>query len=1733
MVEANPPLAVAHAPVPPRHDATKIDPGRGSVAIESQAQNEAQASAVAREPVASTLLGMPAVSASSSLSAKAYSRVVGDVRLTAPSLSDRVASAQEVVKLCEKALTTEKEKNRRARLHTEIARLSEVVLSNVEAAAQNFQKAHGYDPSFEPAIAGLLRVRARQGQWEGTLPLFDQQIELTASPEDKAALLFTKAVVLEERLQRPQEARGDYEKALALVPNQVALLLAVARCARRDQDWKTLDHLLAGLAQPRGTDVALSAAHMAERARVAEHHRKQPGEAVQFYQKALSTDPMATSAIYALERLYAVQKQTRDHVSLLNTRARLLEEPTSRAAALANAGALLAETLDEPAEAAQLYEFAWSAEPTNVGFLETLEQLYRRAGDFSGVVRVLERLIQMSEAPTETADLCIRLADVLHHRLDRQAEAIQYLERARELEPARPDCVMPLIEHYAATKAWRSLAQVLTQEEAKSDDPERRADVHCKIAWICETHLNSPKDAVQHYQAALGLRPLDGNAFRELSRLLETAGRYEELVELHLRAVEVESEVPVAVVHLFKVGQVLEDLLQAPARALPVYKQILAKQAGHLGALYAMERAAHRAGDHVAVVDALIQEAEVHSAPAKKVPLLHRAATICADDLGQSQRALALYEQVLALDPKYAPTLDSLGALYEAEGRHAELLKVFILKLNYLKTPEARGDHLLRMGRLCEEHLRQDEKALSYYKKALEGAPGSAVAARAMERCLERLARFEELAAFLHERVKSLTEPASRAQLSLRLGHVYEFRLVKLQNAIASYEAALEDAPDLTVARDGLIRVLEQRADYTKTTAALEARAEVSTDAAVKLWAMLRRAEILENTSAKTDAAVSAYKAIIDLNPRQVQTLTALCRLYEQNNDDHRLTRALRLHATALSDSENQAGIMRELLRLAESKLDPAKPAEGVANESTPQLPDLSSALLARYPGDRTALRYAELLAIANKNNEQLAAVDAHYAQIKGQPLLTSAHRTRLGEFLEPRNPVQALEQHRPALLADRENIGSARGITRVAETIEEPKLLLEAAELEAVVVRSVERSASLYVRAAQVLAAAGKTDGAVESLKKALSVYPDSILAAQTLHEMLSLRSDFETLASVLTGAAQAAVTAEARAEHWIAVAKLYADELGDLPAAIAALRRLDKEGVKNLPATLELSELLVRDRQWKEAVVQLEKAVVLRPEPSVLVSVRLRLAEIYHEHLSQLTDATQELRAVLQDEPKHVSALRRLLAIQMKEKAPAAAETAGALAEVSSGRERAEALVALGKLQARAKKWSEALQPFASAVALIGIEPPEAALGMKDILEHQAGDAGAWAGYTKALSLFCQDSKPGDHQARVFAEWGKILAEKEKDLKGAVKVLTRGLAQNGSSMELRRELVKRLRAAHMYQEALPELLTLQKSEPLSGEIWSELVEVYDALGQNAESHLATGPLVLLGKGTTLQVSTWRSRVPRPALVGAGVFGPDVISQCSVQGASLDAIGLLEQLSSHLPKIYPPTLSHYGTSTRERIGARDAHPCRAVLNRLCHSMGVAEMDLYLSDAVQQITLIYTDPYGLVIPASVGDLSEAGQAFYLGGFVASVARGTSAAFALNEEDFALILGASIRVLSPEAEIPDVNQRRLGPTTKKLSKALPWLSKGRFEDAARRYATAPVEDVSEFRRQVQVSSLRAALVLCDDVEPVRLLEKNGAQLLGFEVERVPEMIADLLAFWASPTSVNIRRQVGML
>jgi len=867
-------------------------------------------------------------------------------------------------------------------------------------------------------------------------------------------------------------------------------------------------------------------------------------------------------------------------------------------------------------------------------------------------------------------------------------------------------------------------------------------------------------------------------------------------------------------------------------------------------------------------------------------------------------------------------------------------------------------------------------------------------------------------------------------------------------------------------------------------------------------------------------------------HPRHARALIALERLYDDAGDTEQLSRILKLQAAAFAELESKKGALRESVRLSEKSREKGMELPEGARSSLPQA---CEALLAVSPSDRAGLRLAELAALNRPSPEDLAAVDRRYIEVLGDGPLASSYRTRLGEFLEPRNPVQALEQHRPALEVDRENIGSARGLSRIAQEVDEPSLLLEAAEYEATVVCAKDRAAELLVRAASALAKDGDSDRAVKSLKRALTLYPSSASAASLLHELLSVRSEFEDLTATLSAAAQACTDPEIAAEHWIAVARISADERDDVPAALAALTRLEKSGTRSLPATLELAELYVRDRQWKPAVARLNQALGFKPDKTILLGVRVRLAEVYHEHLDQLTDASRELRAILSDDPEHQGALRRLLAIQMKEKAAAAVETAHKLVAVSAGREKAEALIALGQLSARAKKRGDAIQSFAGAVGIIGLEPADASEGLRKLLEEGGpdGEKEGWAGYAKALAMFCESASPGQHQARAYLELGSVLGDKQKAAPQAIKALQMGLKSNPKVLELRLDLIARMKKAGMHADALPELLVLLKAEPLRGETWVDLVDVYDATGQNAEAHLATGPLIALGLGTELQRSSWRNRKPQPAMLGPGAFSQAALSDTLREGISLDAMDLLTQLGATTAKVFPPELSRFGASARNKIGPKGVHPARAALDRICHCFGGIEMDLYPSDSTDGLHIVLTDPVGIIVPASIADLPETEQVCLMARYVANVARGAQAVDALSEGELALLLGAAQRLVDPRAKVPGVSESSLAEVGKRLSKALPWLSKGRIEDAAKKYAAAPLADVPRFNSVLRSSAWRAAMILADDIGPIGRLPHGLAKMVGERGDEVELLVADLLPYWASTDAVRLRREIGFI
>lgn len=1690
----------------------------------SPPQRKAEAKASSPPNTGLTLLpSAPAVDGSDSIHPEAYGRVAQAALEPSPGLTDREGVSRELIALCERELSKVTDPGRKARLHYECARLYEFPLGDLEAALEHYQKARAIRGLHVPTISGLRRVHMLRGDWQAALRVISEEIDLAESPEQRGGLLFERALLLETQLRRPNDARESYEAALEQLPGDAAVLRALARARRRDGEHSALQQTLEAQANLAAPDPALLAARLAERARDVERHAAKPELSAELYQRAALTDPTASAALLHAVRLFAQEERFSEVVALERRRVELLSEPRLRAASLSATADLLSEQLGDVTSAIELLEQAAETVPKDPIPLERLARLYERIGAHEARARTLERLFAGTQLPELKLELCLKLSDLHRSRRRDVAAASRWLQAARQIDPSSTVILDGLAELCREQGDFTSLVAVLTLRERAADDVDVRAQLLLELSELHERELGDIDQAIIHQKAVLSLCPDHAVAFRGLARLLRLKYRFAELVELHERAVDLAVDEADAISHLLEMALIHEDLLQSPGAALAVFRRVLERDPKHLTALRGAQRLAEVTGEPALAVELIEREIKLTRGDARKVQLILRAAELSERQLGDEARALSFLLDVLSFEPNNRAALTAIARIHRRAGRYNDLAQTLLQEAPTLSGPVARGAHLLAVARIVEEQLGDRERALEYYRAAHDQDPSSAEAAYALERALSEAGHFDEVAMLIEQRLPGLKDLRERYRWAMELARVRETRLGADARALEAFDLALEADPESLAAVFGRMRCLGRLGKFAELVKETDRLHQLTQDPAPRLWGLLLAAELLEGELEQPAQAILRYEQVLALVPNHRGALLALERLYlsQKRHDD--LVRVLQLQAHAFGAPDEQVASLRELARL-ESSGDDAEARRQAALVK----------ILMQAPEDMRALLRLELCYLASRNAKGLAEVDLRWVQRAAPGVERAAHRTRLAEYLEAVNPIRARDEHRPALEEDAENIASARALTRLAEVVGDVESMREAAETEYSVVRCPERAAALLRNAARHAYGAGKSEETADILARALTLEPDDAESAAALQGVLMGLGQHDKLISVLTTAAMAAQDPEVRAGHWISVARLMAGVRGDVGAGIAALSRIALAQPGHPGILLELAELYIRDRQWGPAAERLNKALQADLDLESTVAARLRLAELYHEHLERTADAAGLLRQIVSEVPDEPRALRRLLAIEIDASDAGAEATAQLWVQRSTGPERAEALTTLGRLQRDAGKLDEAKQTLAEAVAIAGLSKTGADRDLVRILEkqEQLGGPVDWSIYAAALSNFCSGEASVDAKTNALVEASSVLIDRIGDSERGFAALRAGLSLKPQDFALQEELVRRLVQANHFERAVPELYKLLELRPARPQTWADLHQAFAAIGKSAESQLALGPLVTLGGGTDLQRATWGSRHSRSSAVAEGSVN-DAVLQCAAGVSLPDGVrALLTQLGQLAPKVVEAGSERYGLSPRDRIGQKVGHPMRALLDRVARVLALDELELYAGAGDSGVDVVLGDAPGIVLPETFATLPEPQQIFCLARQLARVAMGMPVEAALGTEQTLMLMGAAATAvgIEPPASVAGADIDGLG---RRLVKAVPWLSKGRFEDAVRRSAADQPADLGATFRALNRGALRLALVVSDDLGCLGLLKAKGPRLFGIEAQSLGATLEDLLKFWISPDAMAIRRQIGLL
>lgn len=1650
----------------------------------------------------------------------AYPALATEAFALAPT-TDRIEVARQMVAGLEKELATVRDKVRRARLAHEAGRLLLHPIADYDRALAKLQEARTLRPGHLPTLRALSLLRLVRGEWEALHKALGDELEVVDEPTPRARLLEARAHLLEFHFERSADARGAYAEALALVPGDVALqraLLRIDRKAASKELPRTLERL-SGLTA-KGEDPGLAAARITERARVLE--KTAPLEATALYEQALEVEAISTGAALSLVRLYASPERRQELTRVLVRLAELLDDPVERATLLFVAGEMRAERPAELESARSLFEQASALLPRDQRPLRALERLEARAGNHARRALYLERLAALEEDPARRVDCMIRIAETLRLYQGDLPRAILWYEEACRLDPASDAITVPLIELYRHAGDTAQLVRVLEARERAIGDLAERAQLSAELARLEEGRGDFTR-AMAHLRAALSLEPHNPVLLRQLERLLGRLGRHAELAELSVRLGEAAVDPSEAVHYFLQASSIFESALGDLEVALGHAKVALERDPKHVPTLAVLTRLATLSAKPELALETMEREAALTKLAPRRVALLLGAATTAYEQLGDEQRALSLAKQVLSIEPRSRAALTLQKRIFQRTGRIRELAHALEVELGALLEPAEKIASHLTLGRLYQEQLKEGALALEHYKKAaeLDGAHGRA--AEELAHALGQLGRLDDLAQHLKEKSERASNAEDKRELLLELARLHESRQHRPKDARAAYEATLAVDADSVEAREGRIRTLAAVGDKAELARALEASAKSTRDASRRRLALLAAAELMEGDLGAPERAVLLLEQVRSEVPTHQGALGMLERLYDGLGKRQELVSVLRSEIEVVQAPAERVGLLRQLAAVTR---------DGDRSGHAAALLELRT----WQPTDLRALSEIEEVALATKDGALLADVDRALAEQQVGPL-GALHRVRLAESMEAHNPELALALVERALVLDPESIGAVRSLARIAEAGPNVELVERGAELALSVCQDQVEASRLYLVASARHEAEGDRERAVSTVRRALDANPDDGRAAQRLTSLLEGDGRVDELIAALSEAALAAKRPEMRVGHWIVAARLLADVRGDLGAAIAALLRVaDAEGGQ-VRAQLELAELYIRDRQYKAAAARLEKATSadkVAVDADDLKLARVRLASLYADHLARPADAASLLRVVLRDHPSDSAALRRLLAIELTNREPTARATAEAWARSSTGSERAEALTTLGRLARDAGDVEGAVGPLLEAVGLEGVVPSGAHRDLMRLFESGKAAPGGRADYVAALERFVGGSAPPEERARAASEAGRVLLDFLGDRERGFRFLALAAELTPRSAAHASTLASRCFDAALYDRALPEAYRAAELAPLEPAHWQLLASTFERLGKNAESHLALGPLIRLGGGTTLERSTWAARSQKPAHAREQAIDAQTVE--SMSRASLgEPLGqLLEQLAPLAGKVLGTGADALGLTSRERVGPRGNHPIRPIVDRVTRVFFDLSLDVYPSPGARRVELLLLDTPSVVLPGALFGLTESKQVFCVAWAAALFATHAEVLAARGASEFSLLLEAALRTAGRRGDSRREGDAAVDDASRRLAKALPWLAKGRFEEAVRRYAEAPAEGPAVVRAaEVYRACFRLALVLSDDLDCVSLLESSGAELFGLDPADVSPLVQDLITTWVSPRAMALRRTLGML
>jgi len=1087
---------------------------------------------------------------------------------------------RDLIRVLERRAAQSEDPAERALALYRVGRLHAERLGNRDEALDALERATRERPDDPLVLEELASLLERSEAWARLVEVLGRLATVTAEGQEQLALWHRIGNLLDERLQRPAQAREAYERALGIDPTHVPTLQALGRIYEQAQAWDALVAMHLAEAEEAKDAKRRAAAH-ARVAEVLERTGESLDDAMAHHARALSLQPGYAPSFKALTRLYA---DAGKHRPLIELYERAVEQASEREPAITylfKIGAIYEDHLSEHAQAAHAYERILGLDEAHLGALHALQRATERAGRFEELARALEREAELRTEDARVVDLLQGAAEIRDTRLGDADGAIARYRQVLEIDAGYAPALAGLGRIYHRTGRWDDLLELYEQElELEPKGASAAALLH-KMGSLCEERIGDEVRAIECYKRALDVDARHRPSLASLTRRLAARRDWPELVRILELELDGLSEPSARARAAYRLGEVHEQHLEAPDRAAAAYETALAAEPGHPPSLEALARLRAMQGAWRRLVDQLEEEAADASDPRRAVDRLVRAGELWSRALDDPRRAVGCYERALELAPQHLEALLAVEQLYRRLARHDALARTYGALARVLGDPGARVAALRELARLVEKEAAKDPARASELRQVhetiLQLAPDDPGALEA----LERLALAKDDRALLARIDQRLALRSGDAKVA----SAYQTRLAESLEAggdpaaLDAYRAALKSDPENVAAAKGLSRVAEKRGEPSVVVDAARREARVTPDArrAARLW--VKAARTLRDEIGDAKGALADYERALELWPDDADAAAGVVALLVEAKQAPRAADRLARAAGSAKSPERVAALWMEVARLQSelsSNLSGAVTALGRVLKETPNHVPALRQLAALHGRQGRWTEAAELLAkVIQLAPSRDALRDAHLS-------LAEIWDERLDDpsrALVSLQAVLSLEENHPAALAR-----LARLSARTGDPDKARQTLQRLADSSA----GADKAAAL-VELSRLAQQQGDEEAARQTALAALAIGgPESPGAARHI-ELTVEPSDWQDHAGGLRAWLREAADPLRRRAARVEIARIYRDELARPSRAVEELEKAVKEQPTDVELRVQLAVALRLSGAHEESAAEL----------------------------------------------------------------------------------------------------------------------------------------------------------------------------------------------------------------------------------------------------------------------------------------------------------------------------------------------------------------------------------------------------------------------------------------------------------------------------------------------------------------------------------------------------------------